>query len=268
MRRTTLYTLEVTITGGPMADDFVARNPVISRTIEIRADQTLNQLHRAIFQALDRWDDCHLSQFNLGAGIMDGSGDRYVLPFIFAEPERYEETSAAGSMTETRIGGLGLQVGRVFWYEYDYGDDWQHSIEVIAIGEAEPKVKYPRVAARIGESPPQYREWDEDGEDETSEDWLDEVLEHGAAVLAMESGIIPIDADRFVAWIRRRISERTASLAGDRAAVRHYHVTTLRRLPDGTGELTIYIVPGAYLDPWLNAVVGDDGETVLSVEMA
>ena len=156
-----LYTLEVTITGWLMTDEFVARNPVVSRTIQIRADQTLNQLHRIIFEAFGRWDDCHLSQFNLGAGVIDRSGDRYVLPFILDDPERYEETSAAGSMTQTRIGGLGLQVGRVFWYEYDYGDEWQHRIEVVAIGEAEPKVKYPRVIARVGDSPPQYADFDD-----------------------------------------------------------------------------------------------------------
>lgn len=158
-----LYTLEVAITGGPMTDEFVARNPVVSRTIEIRADQTLDQLHRAIFEAFGRWDDSHLSEFNLGAGVMDMDGDRYVLPSIFDDPERSEVTPAAGNTTQTRIGGLGLQVGRVFWYCYDFGDDWQHRIEVIAVGEAEPKVKYPRVVASVGESPPQHRPpWDEE----------------------------------------------------------------------------------------------------------
>jgi len=62
----TLYTLEVILLDGYMTEEFAKANPVISRTIEIRADQTLNQLHRAIFEAFDRWDDCHLSEFHLG----------------------------------------------------------------------------------------------------------------------------------------------------------------------------------------------------------
>lgn len=47
-----LYTLEVTILDARMSDEFVRRNPVVSRTIEIRSDQTLNQLYRAIFDFL------------------------------------------------------------------------------------------------------------------------------------------------------------------------------------------------------------------------
>jgi hypothetical protein len=62
----TLFTLEVTIIDGLMTEAFAKANPVISRTIEIRADQTLNQLHRAIFETFDRWDDCHLCEFHLG----------------------------------------------------------------------------------------------------------------------------------------------------------------------------------------------------------
>ena len=142
-----LYTLEVTITGGLMTDDFVARNPVISRTIEIRADQTLNQLHRTIFQAFDRWDDCHLSEFNMGSGVHDRGGDRYVLQFIYDDPDEvafYEEQVPTGSMERTRVGKLDLRSGQGFWYWYDYGDNWVHRITVVAIGEAEPKVKYPR----------------------------------------------------------------------------------------------------------------------------
>jgi hypothetical protein len=46
-----LDTLEVFLVGGPVADDFVKKNPVVSRTIQIRADQTLAQLHAAIFEA-------------------------------------------------------------------------------------------------------------------------------------------------------------------------------------------------------------------------
>ena len=49
-----LYTLEVFLVGGPLADEFVAQHPVVSRTIDMRADQTLAELHGAIFKAFDR----------------------------------------------------------------------------------------------------------------------------------------------------------------------------------------------------------------------
>ncbi len=165
MRRTTLYTLEVTITKGSMTKRFLRSNPVLSRTIEIRADQTLNQLHRTIFEAFGRWDNCHLSLFNMGNGILDRDGDHYVLQFIYDDPDEIafnNEPVPVGSMERTRMGKLGLQPGQVFWYWYDFGDDWIHRITVLSIGEAEPGARYPRVIARVGESPPQYRDWDEE----------------------------------------------------------------------------------------------------------
>ena len=271
MRRTTLYSLEVTIADGLMTEEFVARNPVVSRTIEIRADQTLNQLHRTIFEALGRWDDCHLHEFHFGDRPRDRHAERYVLPFIYDDPEQFDEPPAAGSVTRTRLGRLDLDVGRLFWYWYDFGDNWYHEIRVMAVGEAEPRVKYPRVVARVGESPPQYHEWDEDEWDDepVREDWVAEVTEDGAAVLSTESGIIPIEDDMFVAWIRRRISGERASVARDLSTRRTYNVTTLRGLADGTSVLTTYIVPGAYLDLWLDALTrpGEEDATVLSIEM-
>lgn len=162
----TLYTLEVALTDGRMSAKFVAANPVVSRTIEIRANQTLNQLHRAIFESFERWDDCHLHQFQFGKAFRDRGNKRYVLPFIFDGPLEFGEKRATGSVTRTRIGGLGLHVGQTFWYWYDFGDNWCHRIQVVAIGEPVPKRRYPRVTARVGESPPQYPDEEEYDEDE------------------------------------------------------------------------------------------------------
>lgn len=270
MRRTTVFILQVTILDGLTTDSFAKANPVVSRMIEIRADQTLNQLHRAIFEALDRWDDCHLHEFHLGREPRDRHAKRYVLPFVFEDPQDFDEEPAAGSVTKTRIGSLGLQVGSVFWYWYDFGDDWYHEIRVLGIGEAESKVQYPRVTVRVGDSPPQYVNWDDEEEIEgghTPKDWLGEALQHGAAELAVESGVIPVGDGALVPWIRRRISADTAALAGDLASQRTYHVTVLRGLLDGTSELTSYLVPGQYLDAWLNGVIKDGDGTVLSVEV-
>ena len=51
-----LYTLEVFLISGPITDKFAKKNPVVSRTIQIRGDQTLEDLHHAIFDAFGRWD--------------------------------------------------------------------------------------------------------------------------------------------------------------------------------------------------------------------
>ncbi len=112
----TLCTLDVSIPNGLMTETFRRDHPVVPRTIEARGDQTLDQLHRAIFEAYDRWDDCHLSEFHFGTKPFDRHAERYVLPFIYNDTEEYDEQPAAGSTTQTRLARLGLEVGRVFWY--------------------------------------------------------------------------------------------------------------------------------------------------------
>ena len=77
-----LYTLEVFIIGGPVSEKFLKRNPQISRTIQIRGDQTLEDLNHVIFDAFDRWEE-HLFEFQIGKGPNDPKGKRYVLPHAF-----------------------------------------------------------------------------------------------------------------------------------------------------------------------------------------
>jgi hypothetical protein len=161
----TLYTLEVCIIEGPVSEEFGRANPVVCRTIEIRGDQTLQHLHLAIFDAFGREEE-HMCEFQFGTGPHDRSGDRYVLPMEFNDPFD-ADSQATGDLTKTTIDSLGLEVGRSFGYWFDFGDDWYHQINVLAIGQAKPKARYPRVIARVGESPPQYMDWDEEeGEDE------------------------------------------------------------------------------------------------------
>lgn len=151
-----LYTLEVFLTDGPISETFAKKNPVVSRTIQIRGDQTLEDLHHAIFDAFDREEE-HMYEFQFGTGPMDPDGPRYVLPGAF-ETDAGERTAAAGRVDTATIGSLNLEVGRSFGYWFDFGDDWWHQINVEAIDEKVPKGKFPRVTKRVGKSPPQYDE--------------------------------------------------------------------------------------------------------------
>ena len=129
-----LYTLEVVLAEGPVSDEFLERNPDVSRTIEIRGDQNLQDLHEAVVAAFDRKDD-QLYAFYLGAGRKrDG---KELLP-------------------ASTVGDLNLRVGRRLRYHFDLDDDWTHDVKVTAVGEPAAGVKYPRLVRRVGESPPQY----------------------------------------------------------------------------------------------------------------
>jgi len=150
-----IYTLEVFLIDGQISKWIAKKKPVVSRTIKIRGDQTLEVLHLAIFDAFDRWDE-HLYEFQFGNGPMDPAGFRYVLPRNF-EIERVGKRSA-GRLDQTTIGSVGLEVGRSFGYWFDFGDDWWHQIDVEAIDDKSPKGKLPKVIKRVGKSPPQYIE--------------------------------------------------------------------------------------------------------------
>ena len=153
-----LYTLEVFLLSGPIAEKFARKNPVISRTIQIRGDQTLEDLHQAIFDAFDRWDE-HMYEFQFGKGPMDPKAPRYVLPGAF-ETDRGEKNPPAGRVDQTRIDSLGLEVGpelrllvrlrrRLVAPDQRRGHRGRGS-----------RGKFPKVTKRVGKSPPQYLEED------------------------------------------------------------------------------------------------------------
>jgi len=153
-----LYTLDVFIISGQMTEKFIKENPVISRTIQIRGDQTLEQLHKAVFDAFAREEE-HMYEFQFGEGPMDPKGKRYVLPMALTEPVSKLQ-KPAGDITSTAIKALDLKIDQAFGYWFDFGDDWWHQINVVSIGNTVSKGKYPKLTKHVGENPPQYIDWD------------------------------------------------------------------------------------------------------------
>lgn len=152
-RTNRLYTFEVFLTSGPISEKFAKKNPEISRTIQIQADQTLEDLHQAIFDAYNRFDE-HLYEFQFGKGPMDPKGPTFA-------PEDTGQPNFAGLVGETIIDSLDLKVGDRFGYWFDFGDDWWHQINVEGVEDKIPKGKYPKVTKKVGKSPPQYLDEDE-----------------------------------------------------------------------------------------------------------
>ena len=155
-----LFTLDVCIISGPMTEKFLKKNKVISRTIQIRGAQSLEILHYAMFGAFGREEE-HMYEFQVGGkGPMDSKARRYVLPMAMDDP--FSDKRPTGDVTRTSIGSLSLKVGDVFGYWFDFGDDWWHQINVVAIENRVPRGNFPRVTKRVGKSPPQYVDWDEE----------------------------------------------------------------------------------------------------------
>ena len=144
-----IHSLEVVLTNGPVSEKFADKNPMVSRTIQIRGDQTLEELHEAIFHAFGRYDE-HLYEFQFGQRPMDRRGNRYVAPGVG------DEDPDAFPADETTIDSLELKTRKRFFYWFDFGDDWMHQIVVKAIEPGTARGKYPKLIAKVGKNPPQY----------------------------------------------------------------------------------------------------------------
>ena len=122
-----------------------------SRTLELRAEDTLEDLHGAIQRAL-KWDNDHLYSFFL-------NNDEHDELYSFSCP--YEEDRPPWTH-EAVLGELGLTHRHTFLYLFDYGDHHLFEIKVVDIqSQALSNVSYPRVAESQGEAPPQYESYDE-----------------------------------------------------------------------------------------------------------
>jgi hypothetical protein len=141
---TTVYRLRVELA---WVDD-------VWRRIEIRGDQTLDDLHLAIQSAFD-WDNDHMYAFFLSNKAWD-------------QKTEYEGNPLGeGNAGITPIFTLKLRARKKFLYIFDFGDDLRHSITVEAVvkkGTA-PDTDYPRIIEAHGDAPPQYPSAENDEED-------------------------------------------------------------------------------------------------------
>jgi hypothetical protein len=154
-----LYTLDVFIISGPVSKKFASKNPVVGRTIQIRGDQTLEDLHHTIFDAFGRTDE-HMYEYQFGKGPMDPKAQRYVLPGAFVVEADWDNPPQ-GRVGDTTIESLNLKIGDRFGYWFDFGDDWWHQINVEAIEAKVPRGTFPKVTKKVGKSPPQYADPEE-----------------------------------------------------------------------------------------------------------
>lgn len=136
----------------------------IWRRIAMRASQTLDDLHEAIFDAFDRYDE-HLYSFYFPK---PGAKDRNRLrdAVKYSHPYMEEEPGPSGEVprnaAKTKLSTLDLKPGQVFLYLFDFGDNWWHEITVEQIDATAEKGKYPRVLEGHGQSPPQYPNADDE----------------------------------------------------------------------------------------------------------
>jgi Plasmid pRiA4b ORF-3-like protein len=124
--------------------------PTVMRRIEVPVSITLDTLHEMI-QAIMPWENSHLHQFYLR--IIDSPRWAPPLPFdddfgdFGIEKRDSTRTSLADVLAEPTF--------KVLRYNYDFGDDWIHSIKVERRFSAELWGEFPKLIDAKGRCPPE-----------------------------------------------------------------------------------------------------------------
>jgi hypothetical protein len=117
----------------------------VSRTIELRQDQTLDDLHATIREAFG-WLDDHLYSFWLDGRFWGDRSTEYTAPV---------EAEEGVATADVSVSELGLERGASIAYVFDFGDEWRVELRVLDTGAADSG-RYPRITASKGQAPPQY----------------------------------------------------------------------------------------------------------------
>jgi hypothetical protein len=126
--------------------------PGVVRTIAVAEDQTLEQLHEALRLAYG-WADPHLYSFWLSGEAWSGPETEYTAP--------QELEMSEGKSAQVPVGELGLRKGKRIAYVFDFGDQWQVSLQVVDSWAIEDEA-YPMLVEAEGAAPPQYAPDDEE----------------------------------------------------------------------------------------------------------
>jgi hypothetical protein len=127
----------------------------VRRTIAVRDDQTLDDLHHALRDAFG-WDDDHLYSFWLDGRFWSRSGPEYTHPWHAEAPAKPASVALAR---------IGLDQGQKLAYVFDFGDEWRVRLTLRRLVDDDGGT-YPRLLQAVGEAPPQYPDY----EDEEFED--------------------------------------------------------------------------------------------------
>lgn len=119
-----VYQLKVSLKGS---------KPPIWRRVLVKSDHTLEDLH-TIIQIVMGWEDSHLHAFNISEQFYEPKTLELVSP-LEDENSIDERTIVLSSVIWSEK--------QQFFYEYDFGDSWQHTIVVEKFLPIDPTMFYP-----------------------------------------------------------------------------------------------------------------------------
>ncbi len=116
--------------------------PAVVRRVEVPLDIRLDDLH-FVLQIAIGWQNCHPFEFRV-----DGAAERWGLV------DKDDPESSPLPAEHATLADLLAHGQRIFRYEYVYGEDWAHTVEVEAIAAADGDTPCPRLISAQGRCPP------------------------------------------------------------------------------------------------------------------
>lgn len=130
-----IYELKITLDG---------IKPPIWRRFQVRSDSKLTRLHNILLDVMG-WSGYHLYEFRIG-------GLSYTDPQEVEEDE-YDRNLQNGA--KVQLSQVMEKIGDKITYMYDFGDGWQHTIQLEKILDPVPGEKYPICIAGARSCPPE-----------------------------------------------------------------------------------------------------------------
>jgi hypothetical protein len=131
--------------------------PKLYREIEIDGTASLRTLAETITLSFDFDFDHAFGFYSKLTGPYNQSPERYELFADMGEAE-----PGVGSVEKTAVSKAFPKVGKKLLFLFDYGADWQFTVELVKYGEKKPATRYPRLVVTSGDAPAQYPDMDDE----------------------------------------------------------------------------------------------------------
>src|SRR5262249_55361201 len=106
--------------------DLKGTRPPLWRRLQLASDLFLDQVHE-IIQVAFGWTDSHLHQFGSGPGHYGPETEHYLCPF------QVEDGETGVPEEDVRLDEVLADAGDRLFYDYDFGDGWEHVIKLEAV---------------------------------------------------------------------------------------------------------------------------------------
>ena len=114
--------------------------PQVWRVIRVPSAVTLSALH-AVVQVAMGWEDRHLHEWTVGDDV-------------YTSPDEDDWGDDSGDETEAVLGEL-VGADAVLRYDYDFGDGWEHLVEVVSVDDYDGAVAPVEVLDGARSAPPE-----------------------------------------------------------------------------------------------------------------